>query len=283
MNVADGVGRASAGRRVGEALRFVGPALLVAFLAAAVLGPVLAPHAVTDVDVLHEYAGASWSHPLGTGDNGVDLLAALLAGARLAALVGLLVVGICAPLGALLGAAAGYAGGFADSVFVRVADTVQAFPSIVLNVAILALVARPGLVHLVAALCVNGWVLYARVARAQALALREREFVTAARALGQRPSLVVLRHVLPNLAGPLVVQATFGLGATILAESSLSFLGLGPGAEVSWGAVLDQGTGVLLRTPRVAVVAGAAIALTVLGFNLTGDWLRDKLDPRRVR
>ncbi|MCC7542992.1 MAG: ABC transporter permease [Deltaproteobacteria bacterium] len=264
-------------RRVSRA---IGPGLVVAFLAAAVIGPWVAPHAVTDVDLLREYAAPSLDHPLGTGDNGVDLLASLFAGARLAALVALLVVGTCAPLGALLGAAAGYAGGVLDAAFVRVTDVVQAFPSIVLNVAILALVARPGLGHLVAALCVNGWVLYARVARAQALALREREFVTAARALGQTPFLVVVRHVLPNLAGPLVVQATFGLGATILAESSLSFLGLGPGAEVSWGAVLDQGTGVLLRTPRVAVVAGAAIALTVLGFNLTGDWLRDRLDPR---
>lgn len=266
-----------------RALGIVGPTLVALFLLAALIGPWLGPHAVTDVDLLREYEAPSFDHLLGTGDNGVDLLASLFAGARLAALVALLVVGLCAPLGALLGASAGYAGGRVDAIFVRVADIVQAFPSIVLNVAILALVARPGIGHLVGALCINGWVLYARVARAQALALREREFVTAARALGQRPTLVVLKHVVPNLAGPLIVQATFGLGATILAESSLSFLGLGPGAEVSWGAVLDQGTGVLLRTPRVAVVAGAAIALTVLGFNLTGDWLRDRIDPRRAR
>ena len=118
------------------------------------------------------------------------------------------------------------------------------------------------------------------MARAEVLRLREREFVTAARAMGARPGRIFFRHVLPNASGPLVVQATFGLGAVVLAEASLSFLGLGPGATASWGALLDQGTAHLLVAPRLAVVAGVAITLTVLGFNLTGDWLRARLDPR---
>jgi peptide/nickel transport system permease protein len=133
---------------------------------------------------------------------------------------------------------------------------------------------------MVLALTVTGWVGYARVARAEVLRLRDREFVTAARALGASPSRVFFRHVLPNAAGPLIVQATFGLGAAVLAEASMSFLGLGPGAAASWGALLDQGTAHLLRSPRLALIAGSAIAITVLGFNLTGDWLRDRLDPR---
>ncbi len=155
----------------------------------------------------------------------------------------------------------------------------KAFPAIVLNIAVLALVARPGLIHLIVALSVNGWVLYG-VARAETLTLREREFVEAARALGIPTHEVLLRHVIPNLLGPLVIQATTGLGVVILAESTLSFLGLGPGKAVSWGALLDQGTSVLLRFPHVALFSGGAIALSVLGFNLTGDWLRDRLDPR---
>jgi peptide/nickel transport system permease protein len=162
----------------------------------------------------------------------------------------------------------------------RLTDAAQSFPSILVNMAVLALVARPGVGHLVLALSVTGWVGYARVARAEVLRLREREFVTAARCLGASPARVFFRHVLPNASGPLVVQATFGLGATVLAEASLSFLGLGPGASASWGALLDQGTAHLLRTPRLAMLAGALIAATVLGFNLTGDWLRDRLDPR---
>ena len=146
--------------------------------------------------------------------------------------------------------------------------------------AVLALVSRPGVVHLIAALSVTGWVGYARVARAEVLRLREREFVQAARALGASPARLFFRHVLPNATGPLVVQATFGLGAVVLAEASLSFLGLGPGASASWGSLLDQGTAHLLQTPRLAMVAGVAITATVLGFNLSGDWLRDRLDPR---
>jgi len=151
---------------------------------------------------------------------------------------------------------------------------------VLVNMAVLALVARPGVLHLIAALSVTGWVGYARVARAEVLRLREREFVTAARAMGALPARVFFRHVLPNASGPLIVQATFGLGAVVLAEAALSFLGLGPGASASWGALLDQGTAHLLQAPRLAVTAGLAITVTVLGFNLTGDWLRDRFDPR---
>jgi peptide/nickel transport system permease protein len=183
-------------------------------------------------------------------------------------------------LGTALGTWAGYYGKLPDHLVTGIADLVQAFPAIVLNIAVLALVAKPGLLHLIVALAINGWVLYARLARAETLSLREREFVEAARALGVSSGQVMRRHVVPNLLGPLVIQATTGLGVVILAESTLSFLGLGPGKAVSWGALLDQGTSVLLRFPHVALFSGGAIALSVLGFNLAGDWLRDRLDPR---
>ncbi len=258
----------------------VGVVIVVCFWVAAVVGPWVAPYSPDAIDLAHQYASPSWLHPLGTADNGVDILSVLLHGARLAGIVGLTVVGISLTIGTLLGAWAGYRGRLSDHVVTGAADLVQAFPAIVLNIAILALVAQPGLLQLVLALVANGWVLYARIARAQALTLREREFVQAARALGMGETRIVLRHVLPNLMGPLVVQATGGLGAVVLAEATLSFLGLGPGGTASWGALLDQGSAVLLRFPHVALFAGGAIALTVLGFNLAGDWLRDRLDPR---
>lgn len=260
----------------------IGVAIVIVFFGIAVLGPWLASGDPRAIDLAHQFEPPSDAHPLGTGDNGVDLLNALLHGARLAGVVGLSVVGASLLLGTALGTLAGYRGGLTDHVVTGIADLVQSFPAIVLNIAILALVARAGLGHLVLALVANGWVLYARIARAEALSLRNREFVLAARALGYSEARILFRHLVPNLSGPLIIQATGGMGAVILAESTLSFLGLGPGAEVSWGALLDQGSAVLLRFPHVALFSGGAIALTVLGFNLAGDWLRDRLDPRRV-
>jgi len=257
----------------------IGVFIVLCFFVIALIGPWVAPYDPMSIDLLHEYESPSRAHWLGTGDNGIDILSALLHGARLAAVVGVVVVGVSMAVGTFVGTWAGYYGRLADHLVTGVADLVQAFPAIILNIAVLALVARPGLIHLIVALLVNGWVLYARLARAETLSLREREFVEAARALGVPAHRVMGRHVIPNLLGPLVIQATTGLGVVILAESTLSFLGLGPGKAISWGALLDQGTSVLLRFPHVALFSGGAIAITVLGFNLTGDWLRDRLDP----
>jgi peptide/nickel transport system permease protein len=250
-----------------------------AFLLLAVVGPWLAPYSPASIDLEAQYQLPSARHLLGTGDNGVDVLSVILHGARLAGIVALGSVGISVLVGAALGTLAGYRGGRADHVITGLADLVQAFPAVVLNIAILALVARPGVLHVVLALSVSGWVLFARIARAQTLLLRETDFVGAARLLGASEAHVLWHHVAPNALSPLLVQATSALGGAVLAESTLSFLGLGPGAVASWGALLDQGSAVLLRFPHVALIAGATIALTVLGFNLAGDWLRDRLDP----
>lgn len=258
----------------------LGVPMVALFALAALVGPWVAPYGLRAIDLAHELAPPSLAHPFGTGENGADVLSILLHGARLAASVAVATVALSLSVGAVLGGAAAYAGGRVGAFVARITDAAQSFPSIIVNMAVLALVARPGVGHMVLALSVTGWVGYARVARAEVLRLREREFVVAARALGASPARVFFRHVLPNAAGPLVVQATFGLGAAVLAEASLSFLGLGPGATASWGALLDQGTAHLLRTPRLAMIAGAAIAVTVLGFNLTGDWLRDRFDPK---
>jgi peptide/nickel transport system permease protein len=255
--------------------------ITVGFLLLAVVGPWLAPHSPLEIDLAHEYELPSARHWLGTGDNGVDILSVLLHGARLAGVVAFFTVSASLVIGGVLGTFAGYRGGRVDHAITGLCDIVQAFPSIVLNIAVLALVARPGLPHLVLALIAHGWVLFARLSRAQALVLRDVEFVLAARALGASEPRVLFQHVLPNLVGPLVVQASAAIGAAVLAESTLSFLGLGPGAAASWGALLDQGSAVLLRFPHVALIAGGTIALTVFGANRTGDVLRDQLDPRR--
>jgi peptide/nickel transport system permease protein len=258
------------------------PGVIVAgaFLLIALVGPALAPYAPSAIDLRAEYALPTRAHWLGTADNGVDVLSVLLHGARLAGEVALASVGLSVLIGTALGALAGYRGGRTDYAVTGVADVVQAFPGIVLNVAILALVARPGVLHIVLALSASGWVLFARIARAQTLLLRETEFVGAARLLGASQTHILLRHVAPNMLGPIVVQATAALGGAVLAESTLSFLGLGPGAAASWGALLDQGSSVLLRFPHVALIAGGTIASTVLAFNLAGDYARDRLDPR---
>jgi peptide/nickel transport system permease protein len=254
------------------------------FALLAVFGPLLAPVSPEHIDLAHAYELPSAAHWLGTADNGVDLLGALLHGARLAGLIALFVVGISLVVGTLLGALSALSGGALSAAIMGLADLLQAFPAVLLNIALLALVAQPGVEHVILSLCMNGWVLYARLARAEVLSLREREFVMAARALGASPIRVLLAHLLPNVLGPLVVQATAGFGGAILMESTLSFLGLGPARAVSWGALLDQGSAVLLRFPHVALISGGVMAATVLAFNLAGDSVRDALDPRtRVR
>jgi ABC-type dipeptide/oligopeptide/nickel transport system permease subunit len=259
----------------------LGVAALGVFLVLAIVGPWLAPYSPLAIDLAHEFELPSARHWLGTTDNGVDILSILLCGARLSGVVAIGTVSASLLIGAALGTFAGYRGGRIDHVVTGLCDLVQAFPSIVLNVSVLALTAQPGLLHLLLALIVHGWVLFARVARANALVLRNAEFVLAARALGVSEFGVLARHVVPNLAGPLVVLSTAALGSAVLAESTLSFLGLGPGAAASWGALLDQGSAVLLRFPHVALIAGGTIAVNVYAANRAGDFLRDRLDPRR--
>ena len=239
----------------------LGVVIVGLFALAGVVGPWIAPYDPNAIDLYRQFEGPSFDHPLGTADNGVDILSALLHGARLAAVVGALVTAISMLVGAALGLTAGYFAKTVDHVVSGLADVMQAFPAIVLNIAILALVSKPGVFHLVVALSVSGWVLYARITRAQVFSIREQDYVLAAQALGAGPGRILARHVLPNASGALVVQATTGFGATILAESTLSFLGLGPGTTASWGSLLEQGSGVLLRFPHVVLFSGGAIAI----------------------
>jgi peptide/nickel transport system permease protein len=263
----------------------LGVGLLTLFAVAALFGPALAPHAPVGADLDHRMLPPDWTfggHFLGTDENGVDLLSQLLYGARVAFQVSVLTVMISASVGVALGMLAGYAGGAADEVLMRIVDVLLAFPGLLLNLAIVAVVRQPSVWLVIFALSMNGWVGYARVARGQVLALREREFVEAARAVGAGPARVLFRHLLPNLMAPLLVQVSLGFGGVIATEASLSFLGVGPQLGYSWGALLARGGDQLWRTGRLALIPGVAIAVVVVGCNLVGDALRDRWNPREA-
>lgn len=265
---------------------WVGLAMLAVYVVAGVLGPIVAPYdlGLSHVELAHQFEGSSAAHWLGTDASGRDTLSQLLWGARSALELSIIVVAISSALGLAIGTIAGWYGGAVDEVVMRLVDVLMAFPGILLNIAIVATVAHPGVPLTVAALCANGWVGYARVARGQVLALRERDYVAAAVALGASNRRVMLRHLVPNLMAPAMVQMSFGLGSVILIEASLSFLGIGPQLDYTWGAMLDQARNFLWNTQWVkvyAVVPGLAITWVVLGANLLGDGLRDRLDPRQ--
>jgi peptide/nickel transport system permease protein len=264
---------------------WVGAAMLAVFVLVGALGPLVAPHDVgaTALDLEGRFAGPSAAHWLGTDSKGLDTLSQLLWGARSALQLSFIVVAISAAIGLAAGSIAGWLGGAVDEVLMRLVDVLMAFPGILLNIAIVALVADPGLPVMIVALCANGWVGYARVARGQALALRERDFIQAAVALGASNRRILARHLVPNLLGPALVQMSFGFGSVILVEAALTFLGLGPQVDYTWGAMLDQARTFLWKTDWVrlyTLVPGLAIMWVVLAANLLGDGLRDRLDPR---
>lgn len=218
---------------------------------------------------------------LGTDGLGRDVLSRLMYGARISVIVGFSAVLIGGVLGTILGLLAGYFGGRIDAVIMRTADVQLAFPFILLAIMFLV-VLKPGIWNLILILGVGQWVTYARIARAQAISQREKEYVEAARALGARTVSVLFKTVLPNILAPLIVIASFNVSSVILSEATLSFLGLGvPPTVPTWGGMLAESRDQLLAGRWwLAIFPGAAIAMTVLSFNLLGDWLRDFLDPR---
>jgi peptide/nickel transport system permease protein len=264
---------------------WVGAVMIAIFIILGVIGPWIAPYDVGSkaIDLDHKFEGASAAHWFGTDSNGRDALSQLLFGARRALVLSGIVVAITSVIGMLLGTVAGWFRGWVDEVVMRFVDMLLAFPGILLNIAIVATVANPGVGVVILALSANGWVGYARVARGQVLALREREFVTAAVALGASNTRVIGKHLLPNLMGPALIQMSFGLGGVILIEAALSFLGLGPQVDFTWGAMLDQARNFLWKGDWVktyALVPGLAITWVVIGANLLGDGLRDRFDPK---
>jgi len=261
----------------------VGLVIVLVAVLAALVGPALSPYNPAAQELARRLEPPTLSHPFGLDELGRDILARLLAGARISLLVGLAVVSVSSVVGMLVGSIAGYFGGRVDDVISRVVDVLMAFPGILLAIALVA-VLGPSLTNVVLALSVIGWVGYARLVRGQALRTRELDFVQAARALGAGSPRVVLRHVLPTAFPAVVVQATLGMAGAIIAEASLSFLGLGVQPPTpSWGTMLDAGRAHLFDAPHLTIFPGLAIALLVLGFNFLGDGLRDRVDPKLVK
>ena len=267
----------------------LGLAIVAGSVVLAVVAPALAPSDPVRNDLLERLVppmwmeGGSGRHPLGTDTLGRDVVSRLLYGARGSLVVGFSAVVLAGTLGLVLGLVAGYYGGRLDDVVMRLGDVQLAFPALVLAIAVLAVVGS-GLVNIVLVLGVTGWVTYARIARGETLSLRHREFVEGARALGAGDAAILWRHVLPNLLPSITVIATFSVARTIIAEASLSFLGLGiPPPAPSWGAMLDEGRNYLTTGWWLALFPGLAILGVVLGINVVGDWLRDTLDPRVER
>ena len=258
----------------------LGGTIVLAVAMVAVLAPWIAPHPFDTTDLLNAWAppdGVNW---LGTDKLGRDILSRLVVGARVSLAVGLSVVGITLTVGVGLGLVAGYFGGPADALIMRTVDVVLAFPEVVLAI-LVAAVLGPGVATVIISLSLVWWPGIARLTRALVLVQREEAYVAAAICCGTRSATILWRHILPNIAPPLLVRASIGVGFIIMAEATLSFLGLGVQEPIpSWGGMIRDGLPTLRSDPMLAVSGSVVIGLTIIGFNLLGDGLRDTLDPR---
>lgn len=261
--------------------------LLTAFAAA--FGPLLAPHVTTSIDFAHTLSppffvpGGLLAHPLGTDYLGRDVLAMILSGARISVDIALLAVALSLVIGTLIGLYSGYFGGWVGELLMRLTDLQMAFPFILMALTLMA-ISGPGLWKVVAVLALSGWTDYARIVRSQTLQHRQILYVSAARATGGSDARILFRHVLPNISSSVVVVATMNIAVNILLEAGLSFLGLGISPSTpSWGSMVADGRNYVQTAWWLTVFPGLAIFVSVLGFNLLGDWLRDVMDPSRRR
>jgi len=270
---------ATLGRR--NVLASIGMVLVAVFIIFALFAPWIAPQNPSNIDLPSRLQAPSSAHWFGTDELGRDIFSRVIYGARISMLVGGSVVAGSLLLGLVLGSIAGYYGGLADKFFnVIVMNAFLSFPGILLAIAFVAFLG-PGIFNLILALCIGGWVGYARLVRAQVLAVKEKEFVEAARALGASDWRIVTRHILPNIIQPVIVQAAIGMAGAVLAEATMSFLGLGvPPPTASWGSMLNDGRAHLFDAPHLVLFPALAVMLAVLSFNFIGDALRDYMDPR---
>ncbi len=253
--------------------------ILLLWAGLAIFGPILslAPNSIDLSKILVSGDAQEW---LGFDDLGRPISDRLIVGARTSFFVAFSVVAVSLVVGSIFGTVSGYLGGWTDLVFVRMIDIFLAFPGILLAIA-LAGVLGPGIDNVVIALSIVGWVGYARLARAQVLSVKERDHVYAAVAIGTRPIRIIMRHLLPLISAPLIVEASFGIAGVVIGEAGLSFLGLGvqPPAA-SWGSMIRDGTRYMLVAPHMVIAPGLALMFVVLAVNLLGDWLRDWLDVK---
>jgi peptide/nickel transport system permease protein len=270
-------------RFVRHRLAMVGFTIVAALVVVGLFGRALAPYDPLGMDFGALFAPPSWTHPFGTDEFGRDIFSRVLYGARVSLQVAFIAVGISGTAGVLLGLTAGFLGGWIDELVMRFMDVLFAFPAVLLAITIMAILGR-GVGNAMIAIAIVYVPIFARVTRGAVISVRGREYVTAARALGKSPFGIMLRHVLPNALGPIIVQTSLSLAFAILAEAALSFFGLGTQPpDPSWGRMLSEGRGFLRQAPWMGIFPGLAIMVSVMGFNFLGDGLRDLLDPRSSR
>lgn len=263
----------------------LGVVIVLFVLFAALTAAFISPHDPAKQDLMNKlinpvWAGGTTHHLLGTDQLGRDVLSRIIYGSRITILIafsGTILAGI---VGVAMGSLAGYYGRFVDSVIMRIVDIQLSFPFVLLALFVAAVLGR-SLFNIILIAAVSNWVQYARLIRGEILSVREMEYIEAIRSVGGKNSRIIVKHIIPNVISPVIVQATLGMARIILMEASLSYLGLGVPLEIpTWGRMLSDGRDYMLTNPWMAILPGIAITLTVLGVNLMGDWLRDYLDPK---
>jgi len=264
-------------------LNIVAFALIAVFAVCAVFAPLLAPYDPLAQDLASRLRPPSSEHWLGTDSLGRDIASRILYGARISLIIGVVVVASAGVVGTAIGLVAGYAGGLVDEALMRLTEVFLAFPALILAMAIAGALG-PSLTNAIIAIAAVTWAVYARLTRGQILSLRRREFVEAARAMGASRTRIVVRHLLPNALAPLMIQASFDLGSSIIAAAGLSFIGFGAQPPTpEWGVMISEGRNYISTQPWLSLFPGLAILLAVGSFNLLGDGLRDAFDPRLSR
>ena len=261
-------------------LVLVGSGIILLLAIVAIFGRQLAPYDPTGMDFSARFAPPSWAHPFGTDEFGRDVFSRVLYGAAVSFQVAFVAVGISGSVGVALGLLAGYTGRWIDETIMRLMDVLFAFPAVLLAITVMAILGR-GITNAMIAIAIVYIPIFARVTRGAVISVRGKEYVTAARALGQGNRKIMWTHILPNSLGPVIVQTSLSLAFAILAEAALSFFGLGTQPpDPSWGRMLSEGRSFLQQAPWMGIFPGLAIMVSVMGFNFLGDGLRDILDPR---
>ncbi len=259
---------------------YIGLFIIVSYVIIALFAPWIAPHDYRAQDRTSIMEGPSSEYPLGTDRVGRCLLSRIIFGARISLTVGLVAVGIGSSIGLVIGSISGYMGGWVDRIVMGLVDIVWSFPTMLLAIALTAIL-QPGLHSVIIALGLVSWPEYARIIRSQFLAVKQKEFVEAARSVGASDFRIIRKHLLPNSIAPVIVVATLGMATAVLVEATFSYLGLGAQPpQPSWGSILSMGKDFIYHQPLMSIAPGVAIMIMVLGFNLLGDAIRDVMDPR---
>jgi peptide/nickel transport system permease protein len=270
-------------RFVRHRVGMIGATITLVLIVLAIFGPMLAPHEPNRMNFGDAFSPPTAQYPLGTDDFGRDLLSRIMYGARISVQVGLIAVSIAATIGTTLGMLSGYGRRWVDEAIMRVMDVLFAFPTILLALAIMAVLGR-GITNSMIAIGIVYTPIFARIARGAVLSVKNEEFIQAAQALGARDRHILIRHIFPNILAPIIVETSLSLSFAILAEAALSFFGLGTQPpDPSWGRMLAEGRGFFRQSVWMGIFPGLAIMLSVMGFNFLGDGLRDALDPRMKR